>query len=664
MRSVFTLGLIFAFLQTIAADTTRFVVLMSGKHAGYQNRWSDAPHHFGYEFEYNDRGRGPKVNVEVKTDNDGIVIERIVTGHDYFKAPINETFTLTAGTARWMNHMEKGEKSVSGKVLYSAINGAPAEIELDIKAVQKVTGHQLDVVPSGKFKATHLKNHSTKLDGLVIELELYSITGAGGPPSYVWVNPHKEFFASLSPWLSVILADHEDLVPELMQLQDDLEEEYYYQQATKLTEKPTEAVAIKNVAVFDPVKGTSTPGQTVIFEKGVITMIGKAKKVKVPPTATIIDGAGKMLLPGLWDNHAHYGKSDGLYHLAGGVTNIRDMGNSLDLPETRKKVDEDQLLGPEISIMSGFIDFAGPYAGPTGKIVSTLDEALEGVKYYADHGYDQVKLYSSLPVDWVKPIADRAHQLNLKVCGHIPSFMTAERAVKDGYDQIIHMNMVMLNFLGDTLDTRSMGRFTKVAARSKDIDMNGPAVKQFIGLLKEKNVGVDPTMAIFESMFTNEPGKLAKGYESIVSWFPANYSRSLYYGGLPTMKGNEKSYQQSYTNMLTMLKMLHQAGITILPGTDDAAGFALHRELELYSLAGISNQEVLRMATYNSAKAAGKEKELGTIEVGKRANLVMVEGNPIKNISDIRKVDLTVKNGRIYDPKAMYQSYGFGFWKP
>lgn len=664
MRPCMTMLLLVLSVLTYGADTTRFVVLMSGKPAGHHTKWSDAPHHVGYHFEYNDRGRGPNIDVQIKTNHEGIVIERIATGNDYFKAPVTETFSIVDGVAEWSNHMENDKRPVSGKVLYSAINGVPAEIELYVKAVQKLPGHQADVVPSGKFKATHLKNHATKLDGFVIELELYAITGAGGPPSYVWFNPKKEFFALLSPWLSVILDGHDDLVPELMELQDQLEEEYYYQQATRLTEKPLEAVAIKNVAVFDPVKGTSTPGQTVIFEKGIITEVGKVKKVKVPATATVIDGAGKMLLPGLWDNHAHYSKQDGLYHLAGGVTNIRDMGNSLDLPDTRKKVNDDQLLGPEISVMSGFIDFAGPYAGPTGKIVSTLDEALEGVKYYADHGYDQVKLYSSLPTDWVKPIADRAHELNMKVCGHIPSFMTAERAVKDGYDQIIHMNMLMLNFLGDTIDTRSMGRFTKVAAMSKDIDMNGSAVKDFIALLKERSIIVDPTMAIFEAMFTNEPGKLAKGYETVVDMFPAAYRRGLYYGGLPTMKGNEQTYQQSYNNMLTMLKRLHDAGVTILPGTDDAAGFALHRELELYSLAGIPNHEVLKMATYNSAKAAGKDNELGAIQVGKRANLFMVDGDPLKNISNIRKVELTIKNGNIYDPRSMYQSYGFGFWKP
>lgn len=664
MRSVLSIGLVFVALFSFAADTTRFVVLMSGKHAGMHTRWSDAPHHYGYQFEYNDRGRGPRLSVSVKTDNDGIVIERTAAGHDYFKAPIRETFTLQNGTAKWVNHMENDQRPVSGKVLYSAINSVPAEIELDLKAVQKVTGHQLDLVPSGKFKATHLKNHTTKLDGFPIELELYAFTGAGGPPSYAWFNPKKEFFASLSPWFSVILENHEDLIPELMEMQGTIEEDYFSQQAEKLTEKPTEAVAIKNVAVFNPLKGTLTQGQTVIFEKGVITTVGKARKVKVPATATIIDGAGKTLLPGLWDNHAHYNKQDGLYHLAGGVTNVRDMGNSLDLPDMRAKIEANELMGPEVSVMSGFIDFAGPFAGPTGKIVSSLEEGLEAVKYYADHGYHQVKLYSSLPVDWVKPIAARAHELNLKVCGHIPSFMTAERAVKDGYDQIIHMNMVMLNFLGDSLDTRSMGRFTKVAGMAKDLNMNGPAVKQFIQLLKERNVSVDPTMAIFEAMFTNEPGKLAKGYEKVLEMFPASYKRGLYYGGLPTMKGNEVAYQSSYKNMLTMLKMLHDNGITILPGTDDAAGFALHRELELYTMAGIPSKDVLKMATYGSAKAAGLDNELGTIEVGKRANLALIDGDPIKDISNIRRVELTVRNGNIYDPRLLYQSYGFGFWKP
>jgi imidazolonepropionase-like amidohydrolase len=241
--------------------------------------------------------------------------------------------------------------------------------------------------------------------------------------------------------------------------------------------------------------------------------------------------------------------------------------------------------------------------------------------------------------------------------------MTAERAVNDGYDQIIHINMVMLNFLGDTLDTRSMGRFTKVGERAAKVDIEGADSKRFIALLKEKNIVVDPTVGVFEGMFANKPGELAKGYSSIIGMFPAEFKRSFYYGGLPGVKEHEAEYNASMDKMKKMVKLLHQNGITIVPGTDDFPGFALHHELELYSQSGIPNADVLRSATITSAKVAGKDKELGTVEVGKTANLILIDGDPLKDISAVRRVELTFKQGNIYDPKAMYASYGFGFWK-
>jgi imidazolonepropionase-like amidohydrolase len=626
-------------------------------------KWSDRHGHYGYHYEYNDRGRGPKIIVNLTSNADGVIVERTAEGHDYFKAPINETYTYSNGVAQWKNHIENDKKQYDGPLLYSPLNSVPAEIEVALKALLKAPGHQLDVVPSGKLKATHIKNHSTKLDGLTIELELYSFTGSGGPPTYLWFSPKKEFFATISGWSSTIIAGHSDLIAELKELQDELEEEYFYQQAKKLTEVPTEPVAIKNVNVLDVANGKLIKGQTIIIEAGKISVIGKAKKVKVPATATIIDGANKTLMPGLWDNHVHYDITQGLYHLAAGVTNVKDMGNSLDLPKIKKEVDDGSLLGPEISVMSGFVDFAGPFAGPTGKIVTTLEEGLAGIDYYADNGYQQVKLYSSIPVDWVKPLAERAHQRNLKVVGHIPSFMTAERAIRDGYDQVIHMNMLMLNFMGDSLDTRSMGRFTKVGERAGSVELEGANVKEFIALLKEKNIVIDPTIGIFEQMFVNKPGKLANGYSSIIGMFPSEFKRTFYYGGLPTATEHETQYTASLDKMIKMIKLLHQNGITIVPGTDDFPGFALHRELELYAQAGLSNQEVLKAATIISARVAGKENEVGTVEVGKKANLILIDGDPLKNISDIRKVELTIKNGNLYEPKALYASYGFGFWK-
>ncbi|MBL7851883.1 MAG: amidohydrolase family protein [Cyclobacteriaceae bacterium] len=659
-----TLILLVISTAAFATDTTRFVIISAGKIAGKQITWSDGQGKIHYRYEYNDRGRGPKLQVDLQLEN-GQVVSRRITGVDYYKGPVDEVYELKDGVAKWKNKVENEQRNVTGPVIYSPLEGVPGEIEWTLKQLLRQKGHvhEMDMLPSGKLKATHVKSHKALVNTFEEELELYAFSGFGGPPSYVWVTPNKAFFASLSGWMSTIKLGYEFLIPELKKLQDRIEEEYFAIQEDQLTHRNEISVAFTHVNVFDSKSGKVLADQTVVVEGGKITQVGKAKSVKIPAGAREVAGQGKMLMPGLWDNHAHYGMAQGLYHLAGGVTNIKDMANELNLPDMRKKVDTDILLGPDISVMSGFIDFAGPYAGPTGKIVKTLEEGMAAVNYYADNGYQQIKLYSSIPVEWVKPLAAEAHRRGLKVVGHIPSFMTAERAVNDGYDEIIHMNMIMLNFMGDTVDTRSMGRFIKVAERARNINVNGPEVKRFVKLLKDKKVVVDPTMAIFESMFTNEPGKLAAGYETTLNMLPPEFRRSLYTGGLPTMKGHEAEYKQSFDNMLKMLKVLHANGIPFLPGTDDFPGFALHRELELYAKAGVPNKEVLQKATIQSARVAGKEGELGSVEVGKKANLILVEGNPVKNISDIRKVEFTMKGGHLYDAKSLYASYGFGFWK-
>jgi len=660
------LTILFLFIASIAnaTDSTRYLIISAGKIAGKQIAWSDGQGKIHYKYEYNDRGRGPKLQVDIQLES-GQVVSRRVTGVDYFKGAVDETYELKDGVAKWKNKIENDQRNVSGPVVYSPMNGVPGEIEWTLKQLLRQPGHvhEIDMLPSGRLKATHVKSHKALVNTFEEELELYAFTGVGGPPFYIWVTPNKAYFATISGWQSTIKMGYEFLIPELRKLQDAMEEEYFAKQEDNLTHRNEISVAFTNVSVFDSKSGKVLTGQSVVVENGKITQVGKAKSVTVPANARVIDGAGKMVLPGLWDNHAHYQMDQGLYHLAAGVTNIKDMANELNLPEMKKKVDTDILLGPEISIMSGFIDFAGPYAGPTGKIVKTLEEGIAGVNYYADHGYQQVKLYSSIPVDWVKPLAAEAHKRGMKVVGHIPSFMTAERAVNDGYDQIIHMNMIMLNFLGDSLDTRSMGRFIKVGERAKNINVAGPEVKKFVKLLKDKQIVVDPTIGIFEEMFTNDPGKVANGYGTVLNMFPPEYRRGLYTGGLPTRAGKEAIYKQSFDNMMKMLKLLHTSGITFLPGTDAFPGFALHRELELYVQAGVSTKEVLQKATLFSARVAGKDNEVGTVEVGKKANIILVQGDPVKNISDIRKVEFTMKGGHLYDAKALYASYGFGFWK-
>ena len=658
----FFLAVMFVNQAFTAPDTVRYTVMGPKQIAGKQLVWIEGPGRVSYKYEYTDRGRGPKIRVDI-TLEDGQIKSRIAAGVDYYKGEVNETFDITGHTASWKNKIEAGSGNVDGHVLYSPLNGAPGEIEWMLKLLlRQKSPHELPLFPSGKFVVEHVHNHTALVNGFREELEMYAFSGTGGPPVYIWFTPKKEFFAQLG-WFSTIKLGYEFLIPELKRIQNNVNKDFFEGLAVKLTQTPGTPIAITGVSVFDAKKGKVLADQTVIIDQGLIKQVGKSKSIEVPSNYKLISGAGKMLLPGLWDNHTHFNKGQGVYHLAAGVTNIKDLANTLDLPELKKQIDDDDLLGPEIVLWSGIIDFAGPFAGPGEKNVLTLEEGLAAVNFYADKGYQQIKLYSSIPKDWVKPLSAEAHKRSMTVVGHVPSGMTATQAVNDGYDQIIHMNMIMLNFLGDTIDTRSMGRFIKVAERSGKLDVNSPAVKQFIKLLQEKKVVVDPTMAIFERMFTNQPGKLAAGYQSVLSMFPPEIKRGLYAGGLPTMKGHEIQYQQAYDKMVKMLNLLYTHKVTFIPGTDDFDGFMLHRELELYAKAGVPNAEVLRKATYVSAQVAGKDNELGSIEVGKKANMILVDGDPVKNISDIRKVEVTFKGKNMYDAKALYASYGFGFWK-
>jgi imidazolonepropionase-like amidohydrolase len=357
--------------------------------------------------------------------------------------------------------------------------------------------------------------------------------------------------------------------------------------------------------------------------------------------------------------HTHVTTNDGPLNVAAGVTTVRDLANDIDaLARLRKAWDEGRAVGPRV-IPAGFIDGPGPYQGPTKVLAATVDEGRAAIARYAELGYGQIKLYSSLRPELVAPLAAEAHRRGMRVSGHIPAFMTAEQAVRDGYDEIQHVNMLFLNFWADTVkDTRTPARFTAVAEQAAELDLDSPRVRAFLKLLKEHSTVVDPTVAIFEGMFTDRAGQLAAGFAPIAERLPASIRRGLLAGGLPVPEGKDQRYRDSFRALLRMVKRLDDEGITIVAGTDGLAGFTLHRELELYVEAGLPAGHVLQIATLGAARVMKREAELGSIAVGKRADLLLVEGDPVQLISDIRRTALVVKDGVIYSPAVLYQSLG------
>jgi hypothetical protein len=291
--------------------------------------------------------------------------------------------------------------------------------------------------------------------------------------------------------------------------------------------------------------------------------------------------------------------------------------------------------------------------------VDTAEHAIQDVDWYADHGYAQIKIYSSVKPELVPIIADRAHARGLRVSGHVPAFMSARQFVEGGADEIQHLNFIVLNFLfPEVKETRNRDRFTKVAERAREFTPDKPEVRDFITFLKDHHTVLDPTMSIFEALFCGDPAAITPGLEEIVPRFPPQVRRAQRSGALEVPPDQKAAYREAFPEMLRLLKAIHDAGITIIPGTDTLAGYTLHHELELYTRAGIPPAEVLSMATWTPALVMGVDKDRGVIAPGKLADMILIDGDPTKNIRDINNITTVIKGGKVYDPIAIEKALG------
>jgi hypothetical protein len=347
--------------------------------------------------------------------------------------------------------------------------------------------------------------------------------------------------------------------------------------------------------------------------------------------------------------HSHVQPLDGLLDLANGVTGARDLANDVDsLLRTKQAWDSGAEIGPRM-VIAGFIDGRGPYQGPTKVFADTVDEGKQDIDMYASKGFEQIKLYSSVKPELVPPLAAYAHSKGLRVSGHIPNGMTAEQAVLAGYDEIQHANFLFLNFLaGKDDDTRTPVRFTLVAQKGAGLDLASPPVKAFIALLAAHKTVIDPTLVTFEPMLLGREGQVYPSYAPIADRLPVQVRRGLLTGGLPVPDGMDATYRASFAAMEKMVRLMWEAGVRVVAGTDALAGFSLARELELYVEAGIPAPDVIALATLGAARVVRHDKEWGSIAAGKLADLVLVDGKPDVQISDVRKPVTVVKGGVVY----------------
>ena len=645
-------------LPALAAET-RHTVFLAGNRAGIQVATiaPDGTREVSYEF--TDRGRGPKITARIKINEAGLPVSVQTSGNDYLKAPVNETFTLEQGVARWKNDAESGERKLTAPAFYLSLQSVPEESALLANALLKAAGQKLALLPEGQAELRRGEEVTLQSSAGSRRVISYEISGLGFAPDTIWLDQDGAFFASVSSWASFILEGWESSVAQLLDLQSKRANARIQENARALTRTPKGPLAIVNANLFDSQTGKSVPGSTVLIEGNRIKAVGADGKVAVPAGAERIDARGRALLPGLADMHVHVGDNEGVQHLAAGVTMVRDMANDADtLLEAKRRIEAGEEMGPRI-FMSGIMEGPGPFAGPTKVLIDNEAQAREAVDNYAKMGFQGVKIYSSIKPELVPVIARLAHEKRLHVGGHVPANMTARQFIEAGADEMQHINFVFLNFFFDEVkDTRTPARFTTVAQRASKLDLNSAEVRSFVQLMKDRHIVLDPTVTILHTMFTRQPGTVGTGYAPIASRLPPQIRRSLLTGGLPIPKGSEQQYQASADALLQMIKLLHDSGITLVAGTDNLPGFTLHRELEMYVQAGISAPDTLRIATLNAAKVLGRDADLGAIAPGKFADMILVDGDPARRISDIRNTDLVVKDGKVYEVEALYRSIG------
>jgi cytosine/adenosine deaminase-related metal-dependent hydrolase len=609
------------------------------------------------DFEFNDRGMGPKLHDVITLTNNGYILTEKISGKTYMGAPVDETFSFSNKTARWKNSLENEEKTLyDNNAFYIAANGTPQSLELLISAIENSESQSVNLLPSGiatieKLKSIQLNNGSDSKN-----ITLYALFGLGYIPDYVWLDSNKRLFALGYGSMGMIVKGWANKMNKLQAIQDEISTNFLANKSIKLTDELHDITLINNVNIFNSIDNYLHKNKQVIIQDGKIIEINSIEKII--KDAQIIDGTNKTLMAGLWDMHTHTKLEDGILNIASGITNVRDVGNVHDdLMSIKNSFDTNNVIGPNIYPV-GLIDKKEESSAPTGRLAETIEQALSHVDWYAEQGYAQIKLYSSINPEWIKPITEYAHKKNMKVSGHIPALTNAEYAVKNGFDEIHHMNMIFRNFIVDENEDYRNAKFTLVGERAGTLDLTSDEVTEFISLLKERNITVDPTLTIFQSLYLNKAGQIDPSYKAVADNLPTTIRRDyLLTAMLDINDKNENAYSKTAAAFLTLTKMMYDAGINIVAGTDSMAGFTLHRELELLSESGIPNAEVLKIATIKAAQLNGLD-NIGSVKVDNDADLILVEGNPLQNISDIRKISLVIKNNKKYIPNELFKAIG------
>ncbi len=565
---------------------------------------------------------------------------------------IDTAIDINGGKATIRENKNTREATIPER--YFTIAGyAPAALQMQMMRYWAKSGrpNPLPVLPNGSMtieprgddQIGNATLHRYTITGLIWGRETLWLDDKGDLAALVSIDAEFDHFegirdayeAGLPAFLSSAARDNMAALASLSQ---------------KLSPPTQGPVAITGATLIDGTGAPPIPDAVVVINANHITAAGPKAKVKIPAKATRIDATGRYILPGLWDMHSHYEQVEwGPIYLAAGVTTVRDCGNEFEfITAVRDAIREGKGLGPRL-LLAGLIDGAGKMS-LGAHFTDDPKQAVEFVNKYHNAGFDQIKIYESVKLDALKAITAEAHRLGMTVTGHVPSGLTAFQAVEAGMDQINHLfTKVYLS----AFPPGTKSQFGILPPFKPDSEEAQAAIRFY----KEHGTVLDPTMSVYDLTWHASDKPLEETEPGAAKLAP-ELRATLAGTGIPS--SFVAKVRPGFDGGLAFIAALHHAGVPIVVGTDQTVpGYSVYREMELYVSGGMSPMDAIQAATIVPARAMKLDRDSGTVEAGKRADLILVDANPLESISNIRKVHTVFANGRMFDPAPLWRSVGF-----
>jgi imidazolonepropionase-like amidohydrolase len=642
------------------ASATHYIIQSTAGRHGESWRWSTSDGTRMARESMNLRGQVWELDSSGRAGADGMPARIEVRGVTP-TGDAAETFEIVGAKASWKSPIDSGNAPYAAPVFYMTQSGPIDNVAWFLERILATPDKTINLLPGGKARAEKLTTVEVGDGAEKQKVTAWAITGVSNAPIPMWADANGKFFGLvyILSWLPEQYAgEHE----RLNQAQTKALAARAPTLAKSLVKTPTSAVAFTHVKLFDADGKRFLDDQTVVVDKGKIVSVGPASTVKAPAGAQVIDGRGKMLLPGLWDSHMHTADDfTGLAELSMGITSLRDPGNDDSLTmDRRARASRGELLTPHV-YASSLIDGKGTYTAQVANVATSEAEAVELVRKAKQNGFIGVKFYGTLDKAWLPAAAAEARKQGLHVHGHIPVGMRPLEAIEAGYNEITHINWIVMQAMPDAVIEQSNGimRFEGPGRYAKDLDLDGEPIKKILSTMAAKGIYSDPTMVTFEGLYVPENGELSPAYAPFVGTLPPTTERGFRSGGFAVPKDLTRAdYRKSWTKLVELLGRMHKAGVPIVAGTD-GSGIEIVRELEIYQQAGMTPAEALATATIVPAKLVGQEQHTGSISVGKIADLVLVEGDPSQRLSDLRQTRLVMLAGRLLEADALRAAAGF-----